>query len=170
MSTPYALPHTWLGRLASVTAARGRHGSVLARLLVLSALGSAGIISALGQAAPVPFDWGTVAGGAVSGIPVAAVLAWQLHQRERQIDEKDKRLDEKDEEIRQLHRDERALAERIAVQLAESTRALAEATHGMEATITRNQPNNDTLAKEIRRLQQLLQETQRRSGGGGGRQ
>lgn len=130
---------------------------MLTRLLAASVFtASLGVF--LGQAAPVPFDWGTVAGGAVSGIPVAGVLAWQLHQRER-------KLDERDAEIRQLHRDNREMTERIAAQLAESTRALAEAAEGMEATITRNQPN-ETLSRELRRLETLLREAQRRQGGG----
>src|SRR6185295_10674735 len=102
---------------------------------MLSRLLLAGTLTvALGQAAPAPFDWGSVAGGAVSGIPVAGVLLWQLHQRER-------KLDERDVEIRDLHRQNRDMTERIAVVLEQAVTAMTDVRDGMEATLGGDRPS-----------------------------
>lgn len=129
---------------------------MLSGLLVLALLGG---FRALAQAAPVPFDWGTVAGGAVSGIPVAAVLAWQVHQLYRKLDEREHKLDEKDAEIRQLHADNRAMTERIAVVLEQAITAMAEVREGMEATLDHDRPH---LERVVRRMETLADELDRR--------
>jgi hypothetical protein len=134
---------------------------MLSRLLVAGVLAGAGVGHLIGQAGAgsVPFDWASLVGGALGSSPAAIVLAWRLNKA-------DKDNTAMRDELRQLHTESRQTAERMATALADSTRALAEAAEGMEATLARRQPPSEDLARQVRRLEQLIRDkdTDRRGG------
>lgn len=111
---------------------------------------------------PASFDWSTIVVNTISGIPVAGVLLWQLHLALKKIDERDAEIRELHaahrDEIRALQADNRAMTERVAVALAESTRTLLAATEGLESTVNRARPPAEDLARQMRRIEQLIRD------------
>lgn len=123
---------------------------MLSRLLVIGVLTGAVSGGALGQAAPVPFDWASLAGSAIGSSPAALVLAWQLVQAN-----KEKALMR--EELRATNEKAYLMAERQGSVLLDATRTLAQVQAGMEATMDRSRPADD-LGRLARRLESVLGE------------
>lgn len=104
---------------------------MLSRLLLLGVLGGASLGGLIGQQAPVPFDWGSLAGGAVGSFPAATILAWRLTKADA---EKKALL----EENRALNAVSREMTERVAVVLERASSTMADVRDGMEATLDRS--------------------------------
>lgn len=123
---------------------------MLSRLLVIGVVSGASLGGLAGQAAPVPFDWASLAGSAIGSSPAALVLAWQLVQAN-----KEKALMR--EELRATNEKAYLMAERQGSVLLDATRTLAEVQAGMAATMDRSRPADD-LGRVVRRLESVLGE------------
>lgn len=132
---------------------------MLSRLLVAGALagGLAGV-GFLGQAAPAaaPFDWSSIASGAVGSSPAAALAFWRLVKA-------DKENAAQRAEIAKMHDEAVALVRELGPALTESTRTLADVRAAMESQVDRSRPAD--LERTLSKLTQQLDNLSRRQGG-----
>lgn len=132
---------------------------MLSRLLVAGVLaGGLASVGFLGQAGPAsaPFDWSSIASGAVGSSPAAALAFWRLIKA-------DKENDKKSAEINKMHDEAIALVRELGPALAESTRTLAEVRAAMEAQTGRSVSAD--LERKLLRLSEQVETMSRRQGG-----
>jgi hypothetical protein len=125
---------------------------MLSRLLLIGTLSGASLGGFLGQQAPAPFDWGSLAGGAVGSFPAATILAWRLTK----ADAEKKALQD---ENRGLNIVSRELTERVVAALTEASRAMVDVRDGMAATVNRSRPQD--LDGFVRRFEALADDLER---------
>lgn len=124
---------------------------MFSRLLLVGVLAGASLGGLLGQQAPVPFDWASLAGSAIGSSPAALILAWQLVQAN-----KEKAATR--EELRETNERAYTMAERQGSVLLDATRTLAQVQAGMEASIDRTTRPADDIARVLRRLETAIGE------------
>jgi hypothetical protein len=128
---------------------------MFSRLLLVATLGGAGLGAITGQQAPVPFDWGSLAGGAIGSFPAATILAWRLTKAD--ADNRALR-----EENRALNGVSREMTERVVAALTEASRAMVDVRDGMAATANRSKPDLDAFVHRLDVLADDLERDRRR--------
>lgn len=132
---------------------------MLTRLLVAGVFaGGLGLAGLVGQAAPssAPFDWSSIASGAVGSSPAAAVLFWRLSRA-------DKENSQQRAEIKAMHDEAIDMVREIGPALAESSRTLADVRAAMESTLDRARPGD--LQRTLDKLANQVADLNRRQGG-----
>lgn len=102
-----------------------------------------------------PFDWSSLAGGAVGSSASTAIMGWRLSKA-------DKELAAARTEIRELHEKDSARGERIAVALENATQVLREVQQGMGAQIARSRPED--VARLVHQLEAVVDDLGRGRG------
>ncbi len=132
---------------------------MLTRLLVAGVFaGGLGAAGLLGQTttSSAPFDWSSIASGAVGSSPAAAVLFWRLSRA-------DKENAQQRAEIKEMHDEAIQMVREIGPALHESTRTLAEVRAAMESQIDRARPAD--LQRTLDKLASQIDQLNRRQGG-----
>lgn len=115
-----------------------------------------GVTGALvGQATSADSYWDSIVGSAIGGSGGAAVMAWRLNKRDKEVDALQKKLEDAHERTIQV-------VERAIPILAEATRTLAEVRTGLEATV-RKVPADD-IARAVGQLETLVEDLARGRG------
>lgn len=129
---------------------------MFSRLLLAGTLAGASLGGFVGQTAPTPFDWGSLAGGAIGSFPAATILAWRLTKAD--ADNRALR-----EENRALNGVSREMTERVVKALVEASSAMVDVRDGMQASLNRTKaPDLDAFVRRLDSLADDLERDRRR--------
>lgn len=127
---------------------------IVAGSVVLSGAATGGTSAILAEAAATPFDWSSLAGGALGSSPAAIVLGWRLTKQ-------DKDSAAKEAEIKRLND---LIVDRVVPLVERATSTLREVQSGMDATISRSRPED--VGRAIGELREAIEDMRRGRGNG----